>query len=391
LTEEPVPDKEGTVTGIVAGYRILGVLGEGGMGIVWDAEHEETQRRVALKVMRAEHAHNPQNRRTFRREAEALARLKHPNIAALHDSGQNHEGHDYFSMEIVHGPTLDRWLDGRPHGLDADELKRRLRLFSAICDAVHYAHERGVIHRDLKPSNIVIADAAPSSAENEPGGPGSSVKILDFGLASLTDSDLEATTRSEVGIIKGTLQYMSPEQARCDGATIGVRSDVYALGVMLYELLAGRRPYDVSASALGEALRAICEQRPRPLRHYWIGPAKLDVDLVTIVEKALEKEVDRRYATVADLGRDVENYLGSRPIVARPRSAAHRIRDHVAPTLEPVVEGAAVATVVVGNAIVSSAQGISRVARYKVWEGSPLTRLIAGVRNLVSRKSQPPS
>ena len=353
--------------GAVAGYRILGILGEGGMGIVWEAEHEQTKQRVALKIMRAEHAGNERHRRRFQREAEALARLEDPNIAAIFDSGHTDGGHDYFSMEIVRGPTLDRWLTNRPDGVDKAELDRRLRLFCTICDTVQYAHERGVVHRDLKPSNIVISDSAPPSVENDTGAADPTAKILDFGLASLTDSDLEATTRSEVGIIKGTLQYMSPEQARCDGQTIGVRSDVYALGVMLYELLVGRRPYDVSISALTEALRAICEQRPRPLRHQWVGPARLDADLVTIVEKALEKDVDRRYATVADLGHDIESYLRSEPIAARPRSAAYRLKDHMAPTLEPVVEGAAIATVAVGNAVVSTAQGISRIARIKVW------------------------
>ncbi len=388
---EPSPGQGVTCNGdgTVAGYRILSVLGEGGMGIVWEAEHEQTNQRVALKVMRAEHVVDERHRRTFRREAEALARLEHPNIAALYDSGHTDAGHDFFSMEVVQGPTLDLWLAGRPHGLDADELKRRLRLFSTVCDAVHYAHERGVIHRDLKPSNIVISDPPSSPVDDDPVAADPTAKILDFGLASLTDSDLEATTRSEIGIIKGTLQYMSPEQARCDGETIGVRSDVYALGVMLYELLVGRRPYDVSISALAEALRAICEQRPRPLRYHWVGPARLDADLVTIVEKALEKDVDRRYATVADLGQDIESHLRSEPIAARPRSAAYRLRDHMAPTLEPVVEGAAIATVAVGNAVVSTAQGISRVARYRVWEVSPLTRLIATIRNAVSKTTQP--
>lgn len=391
-----VPSAEVPVTGesgpppteSVAGYRILGVLGEGGMGIVWEAEHEQTNQRVALKVMRAEHVVDERHRRTFRREAEALALLEHPNIAALYDSGHTDAGHDFFSMEIVQGPTLDQWLAGRPHGLDANELKRRLRLFSTVCDAVHYAHERGVIHRDLKPSNIVISDPPSSPVDDDPVAADPTAKILDFGLASLTDSDLEATTRSEVGIIKGTLQYMSPEQARCDGETIGVRSDVYALGVMLYELLVGRRPYDVSISALAEALRAICEQRPRPLRYHWVGPARLDADLVTIVGKALEKEVGRRYASVADLGDDIDRYLTSQPIAARPPSAALRLRDLMAPALEPVVEGAAIATIAVGNAVVSTAQGISRAARIANLKDSSLGRMVNACRGFASREKQ---
>jgi serine/threonine protein kinase len=391
-----VPSEEVPVTGespapateSVAGYRILGVLGEGGMGIVWEAEHLETNRRVALKVMRIEHAVDERHRRTFQREVQALARLEHPNIAALYDSGHTDEGRDYFSMEIVQGPTLDRWIAGRPPGVDADEVERRLRLFSTICDAVHSAHESGVIHRDLKPSNIVIGDPVSAANENPEGHTGLTPKILDFGLATVTDSDLRATTRPEVGIIKGTLQYMSPEQARCDGETIGVRSDVYALGVILYELLVGKRPYDVSQSALAEALRIICEQRPRPLRHHWVGPARLDADLVTVVGKALEKEVGRRYASVADLGDDIDRYLSSQPIAARPPSAAIRLRDLMAPALEPVVEGAAIATIAVGNAVVSTAQGISRAARSANLKDSSLGRMVNACRGFASREKQ---
>jgi serine/threonine protein kinase len=338
--------------------------------------------------MRIEHAFDERHRRTFQREAQVLARLEHPNIAALYDSGQTEDGHDFFSMEIVQGPTLDRWIAGRPPGLDAEELDRRLCLFSTICDAVHSAHQRGVIHRDLKPSNIVIDDPVSATIGNPAGRTGLTPKILDFGLATITDSDLEATTRPEIGIIKGTLQYMSPEQARCDGETIGVRSDVYALGVILYELLVGKRPYDVSQSALAEALRIICEQRPRPLRQFWNGPARLDADLATIVGKALEKEVDRRYASVADLGCDIDRYRTSQPIAARPPSAAIRLRDLMAPALEPVVEGAAIATIAVSNAVVSTAQGISRAARMTKWKGSSLGRMVNACRGFMSRRKQ---
>ncbi|MCJ7755577.1 MAG: serine/threonine protein kinase, partial [Thermoanaerobaculales bacterium] len=154
--EEPVTSEGGPpLTESVAGYRILGILGEGGMGIVWEAEQLETKQRVALKVMRSEHAVDERHRLMFRREAETLARLDHPNIAAIYGTGHTDDGHDFFSMEIVQGPTLDRWLAGRPDGVDADELHRRLHLFCTICEAVHYAHQRGVVHRDLKPSNIV--------------------------------------------------------------------------------------------------------------------------------------------------------------------------------------------------------------------------------------------
>ncbi len=387
--EEPVAGEGNpALTESVAGYRVFRILGEGGMGIVWEAEHLETGRRVALKVMRVEHVVDERHVRMFQREAETLARLDHPNIAAIYGSGHTDAGRDYFSMEIVHGPTLDRWLGGRSDGVDPAELDRRLRLFSTICDAVHSAHQRGVVHRDLKPSNIVIGDPVSAAIENPEGHTGLTPKILDFGLATITDSDLEATTRSEIGIIKGTLQYMSPEQARCDGETIGVRSDVYALGVILYELLVGKRPYDISQSALAEALRIICEQRPKSLRTFWTGPARLDANLVTIVGKALEKEVDRRYASVADLGKDIESYRKGQPIAARPQSAAYRIRDLLSPSLEPVVEGAAIATVAVGNAVVSTVQGISRAARIRIRRPPSLARMVDGLRGVASRVRQ---
>jgi serine/threonine protein kinase/tetratricopeptide (TPR) repeat protein len=308
----------------VAGFTLLRILGEGGMGVVWEAEQAQPRRRVALKLMRRDHVVDELHARMFRREAESLARLKHPSIAAIYESGHTDDGHDYFAMELVHGETLDRWLARRPKVVDPVELRLRLRLFRSICDAVHYAHQRGVIHRDLKPSNIVVTtEGASTGAASGPALP--VVKILDFGLARITDADIAATLVSEIGVIKGTLQYMSPEQARGDVAAIDVRSDVYALGVMLYEMLAGRRPYEVTRAALAEAVRVICEQPPELLRSTWVGSRRLDGDLETIVGKTLEKEADRRYGSAAALAEDVERYLTSQPILARPPSAVYQL------------------------------------------------------------------
>jgi tetratricopeptide (TPR) repeat protein/tRNA A-37 threonylcarbamoyl transferase component Bud32 len=299
------------------------------MGVVWEAEQERPKRRVALKVIRRDHLVDELHRRMFHREAETLARLKHPNIAAIYASGHTDGGHDYFAMEMVRGQTLDRWLAERPARLDDKELELRLRLFGTICEAVHYAHQRGVIHRDLKPANLVIADDA-ESASSSPSGVGLPVvKILDFGLARITDADVAATQVSEIGMIKGTLQYMSPEQARGDVEAIDVRSDVYALGMILYELLTGRRPYEVTPTALAEAVRVICEDRHIPLRQSWSGVRKPDGDLDTIVGKALEKEADRRYGSAAALAEDIGRYLDSQPIQARPPSAAYQLRKMV--------------------------------------------------------------
>ena len=347
----------------ITGYRIVRLLGEGGMGVVWEAEQERPRRRVALKVMRRDHVVDDLHSRLFFREAETLARLKHPNIAAIYESGHTDDGHDFFAMELVTGMTLDRWLESRPAAIGADELKLRLQLFGALCDAVHYAHQRGVIHRDLKPSNIIVADDAGSSTGSAPSAAGPMVKILDFGLARITDSDVAATLVSEVGVIKGTLQYMSPEQARGDVTAIDVRSDVYALGMILYELLAGKRPYDVSRSALAEAVRVICEDRPRPLRQSWTGSIRLDADLETIIGKALEKEMDRRYDSAAALGDDVARHLSSQPIQARPPSAAYQMRKFA--SRNRALVGAAVATlaVLVVGAVVSTTFGLREAAQ----------------------------
>ncbi len=142
----------------IAGCKILGKRGQGGMGVVWEAEQERPRRRVALKVIRRDHVVDELHVRMFHREAESPARLKHPNIAAIYGSGHTDEGHDYFAMELVRGLTLNRWIESRPRSIDAEELALRLWMFRTLCVAVHYAHLRGVIHRDLQPSNIVVTD-----------------------------------------------------------------------------------------------------------------------------------------------------------------------------------------------------------------------------------------
>lgn len=288
-------------------YRIIRELGRGGMGVVFEAEQDTPRRLVALKVVRAGRLVDAYQARLFRREMQALARLNHPSIATIYDAGVGADGQSYLAMELVEGRTLTQRLsdtDGAPL-----TVRQRLQLFHRICEAVIHAHQRGIIHRDLKPTNIMV------TADDQP-------KVLDFGLARATESDVNAATMvSEAGRLIGTLQYMSPEQARGDGDLIDVRTDVYALGVILYEMLTGVLPYDVTAAPLHESLRVICEKPP-------LNPRSLNRsaprDVVTIVLKALEKDPARRFQTVADLADDVERYLTNHPIHARPASRAYR-------------------------------------------------------------------
>jgi len=289
----------------IGSYGILGLLGEGGMGAVYEAEQDQPRRLVALKVIRAAWA-SPETLRRFEQESQALGRLQHPGIAQIYEAGSADTGfgvQPFFAMELIHGKPLVEYADA--HKLSA---RQRLLLTIQICDAVHHAHQRGIIHRDLKPGNILVDET-------------SQPKILDFGLARATDSDAQATRQTDVGQLLGTLAYMSPEQVLADPLAIDTRTDVYALGVILYELLAGKLPYMLSRM-LHEAVRTIQQTDPAPLssihRNY-------RGDIETIVAKALEKDKARRYASAAELAADIRRYLNDEPIVARPPSARYQL------------------------------------------------------------------
>jgi serine/threonine protein kinase/WD40 repeat protein len=291
---------------VIGRYRVLGLIGEGGMGAVYEAEQEHPRRTVALKIIKLGMA-SPELLRRFEQESQALGRLQHPGIAQIFEAGTVDTGfgpQPYFAMELIRGRSLRDYSESNHLSTN-----QRLAIMVKVCDAVHHAHQRGLIHRDLKPGNIMVDDT---------GQP----KILDFGVARVTDRDARATLETDLGQLVGTLAYMSPEQTVADTLDIDTRSDVYSLGVILYELLAGRLPYTLGKN-LHEAIRVVREEEPTRL-----GAANRAFrgDIETIVAKALEKDRTRRYASSAELAADIQRYLNNEPIVARRPSASYQLQ-----------------------------------------------------------------
>lgn len=302
----PLPSTAKTFPETIGHYRILCLIGEGGMGAVYKAEQDHPRRLVALKVIKAGWA-SPEMLRRFEQESQALGRLHHPGIAQIFEAGSADTGfgvQPFFAMELIQGKPLMEYADR--HKLNP---RQRLALMIQLCDAVQHAHQRGIIHRDLKPGNILV---------DEFGKP----KILDFGLARATDSDAQATRQTGMGELLGTLAYMSPEQVLADPLAVDTRSDVYALGVILYELLAGKMPYTLSRQ-LHEAVRTIQQTDAAPLSavsRVYRG------DIETIVAKALEKDKNRRYGSAAALAGDLQRYLDDQPITAKPASTSYQLQ-----------------------------------------------------------------
>ncbi len=291
-------------------YRILGVLGVGGMGAVYEAEQDEPRRRVAIKVLGpGVGSVSTAFLERFRHEAQVLGRLQHPGIAQIFEAGTfEHDGSSqpFIAMEKVQGHALD--LDADARKLDA---RARVELVAQVCDAVDHAHEKGVVHRDLKPANILVD-------------PSGQPKVLDFGVARVTAKDtLIQTLHTSAGQLIGTLQYMSPEQVSGDPNAVDRRSDVYALGVILYELLTGKAPYDLSNRTIPDAARIIHDVEPTRLARH---DRNLRGDIETIVTRALTKEREHRYATAAALAADLRRYLRDEAIVARPPSTFEQAR-----------------------------------------------------------------
>ncbi|MFQ5415203.1 MAG: serine/threonine-protein kinase, partial [Phycisphaerae bacterium] len=290
----------------VTGYRILEEVGAGGQGVVYKAEQLGTRRTVALKVIRDGAFATQAERRRFRSEAELAARLTHPNIVSVYASGQDRR-HDYFAMQYVDGEPLDTYLATVSRSLDAV-----VTLFLEVCEAVAYAHRHGVLHRDLKPSNILV------DASGTP-------HIVDFGLAKTVSDPASgpADYATRVGEFAGTWHYASPEQAKLDPAAVDVRSDVYTLGVILYEMLTHQLPYPVDNETREAVARHILETppiRPSMLRR------EIDDDLETVMLTALQKDPDRRYQSAAALADDIKRCLADDAIAAKRDSTFYVLR-----------------------------------------------------------------
>lgn len=298
---------QGAMPKQIGRYAIRRVISTGGMGTVYEALQQNPRRRVAIKVIKAGLASSSALKR-FEYESQVLGRLNHPAIAEIYEAGTFDDGTGeapFFAMEYIEGAKpLVEWAQKKHLST-----REKLKLFAQVCDAIHHGHQKGVVHRDLKPDNILI------DTEGRP-------RVIDFGVARATDSDMQiATMQTDVGQLVGTLYYMSPEQCEADPDLIDTRSDVYALGVILFELLTGRRPHQLDNVPVYDAARIIREEAPSKMSTL---DRTLGGDLDTIVGKALEKDKDRRYQSALELKQDIERFLSNEAIEARPPSLLYQ-------------------------------------------------------------------
>jgi serine/threonine protein kinase/type II secretory pathway pseudopilin PulG len=336
-------------------YRVRSILGEGGFGVVYLAEQSQpVRRRVALKVIKPGMDSKAVLAR-FEAERQALAVMDHPCVAKVHDGGTTERGLPYFVMEVVEGDPLTTFCDR-----NRLTIAERVELFIRVCDAVQHAHTKGVIHRDLKPSNILVAydgDGKPQP------------KVIDFGVAKALNQQLtDSTLFTQQGQLIGTPEYMSPEQAEMGATGIDTRTDVYSLGVLLYELLTGQRPFELKQAIFSEMQRLIREvEPPKPSTRLTsiddaprvaaarrtdlrVLPRRLRGDLDWVVMKCLEKQRERRYDTPNALSMELRRYLNDEPVLAGPPSASYRLGKFVKRNRVGVTAASIVAVAIIGGA-----------------------------------------
>lgn len=308
LTRTPFEFTQPRAPQRVGRYEIIRLIGQGGMGSVFEARQEHPNRSVAVKLLR-HWLRTPESVRRFELEAEILGSLDHPGVAHIYEAGIAEvtyatgvvEREPFLAMELVRGETLVRYAQSQ----DLD-LRSRVQLLARICDSVHHAHQKGVIHRDLKPANIIVTD------EGQP-------KILDFGVARAAGVDVKETltANTSAGQLLGTLVYMSPEQLTANPRNVDTRSDIYALGVVAYELLCRRAPIDVAGMPMTQAMRRLTESEPPRAGAIC---AELTGDIEAILAKALEKAPEERYSSAAEFAADLRRFLKHEPVLARPYS-----------------------------------------------------------------------
>ena len=344
-------------------YRIKHMIGRGGMGVVYLATQSNPQREVALKLLRSGPTSHAMRSR-FSREVLVLGKLDDPGIARIFEAGSQRTSQGniaYFAMEYVDGPRLTDYA--HQQGLD---VRSRVELVAKVADALHHAHTKGVLHRDLKPANILVSlgstvtpatqttaaanGETKASATSQSRPRGVQPKILDFGVARLLEPDTQQTALTEAGLLIGTVAYMSPEQLSGDPTGIDTRSDIYSLGVVLYEVLSQKLPFDVLTKPIAEAARIIRDESPAALT--LSGQGRLDSDLETIVAKAMSKDRERRYESAAAFAEDLRRYLRDEPIAARPPTVAYQFSKFARRNRALVAAvGAAVIAVVGGLAV----------------------------------------
>jgi serine/threonine protein kinase len=345
-------------------YRIKQMIGRGGMGVVYLATQSNPQREVALKLLRSGPTSHAMRSR-FSREVLVLGKLDDPGIARIFEAGSQRTSQGniaYFAMEYVDGPRLTNYA--HQQGLD---VRSRVELVAKVADALHHAHTKGVLHRDLKPANILVSlgsTATPAtqttaaansetktSATSQSRPRGVQPKILDFGVARLVEPDTQQTALTEAGLLIGTVAYMSPEQLSGDPTGVDTRSDIYSLGVVLYEVLSQKLPFDVLTKPIAEAARIIRDEPPAELT--LSGQGRLESDLATIVAKAMSKDRERRYESAAAFAEDLRRYLRDEPIAARPPTVAYQFSKFARRNRALVAAVSAAALAVVGGLAVS--------------------------------------